>query len=190
MISSACSRSSRFTHRKVKSSPGDNVGRKVGRRSPFVFFEVWLKPFQRLAVSKGRAFGRPPQRAKLPSTAFSFCLAFSFVPAMGKRKSAEATSQTLFLFASGGQAGGACGGSKPPPYDHRAKEKAPMPFRRYCFCKKSSHRSFSRSVGTLLLRVFPIRISRFFAGIISVCETAGASPSYIPLFITKRQKKG
>ena len=33
------------------------------RQQPYAFFKVWVKPFQRLAVSKGRAFGRRPQRA-------------------------------------------------------------------------------------------------------------------------------
>ena len=77
--------------------PELKLAKRCGGLSPFAFFEVWLKPFQRLAVSKGRAFGRRPQAAKLPLTAFSFCLAFSFVPAIGKRKSAEATSRALFL---------------------------------------------------------------------------------------------
>ena len=56
--------------------------------------------FKRRRTSKARSLGRPPQRAKLPSTAFSFCLAFSFVPAMGKRKSAERFLKMLLLSAT------------------------------------------------------------------------------------------
>ena len=37
---SARSQTSRFIHRRVKSSPGDNVGKKVGRTTTLLLFEV------------------------------------------------------------------------------------------------------------------------------------------------------
>ena len=42
---SACIPCSRFIHRRARSSPGDNVGKKVGRTTTLLLFEVWLKPF-------------------------------------------------------------------------------------------------------------------------------------------------
>ena len=46
----------------LNDSPA-RVTTKRARQQPYAFFKVWVKPFQRLAVSKGRAFGRRPQRA-------------------------------------------------------------------------------------------------------------------------------
>ena len=42
-----------------------------------------------------------PAGGEIPSTAFSFCLAFSFVPAKGKRKSANAFIQAIVLYPVG-----------------------------------------------------------------------------------------
>ncbi|MBQ3566388.1 MAG: hypothetical protein IJA12_04335, partial [Oscillospiraceae bacterium] len=43
-----------------------SVCRKSSCRNDFSKLKVSVKPFQRLAVSKGRAFGRHPQMAKYP----------------------------------------------------------------------------------------------------------------------------
>ena len=45
-----------------------NIPLQTVEKPPKVKHKVWVKPFQRLAVSKGRAFGRSPKRAKYSST--------------------------------------------------------------------------------------------------------------------------
>ena len=50
------------TKKNTRSVPANETGAHR--------FKVSLKPFQRLAESRGRASGRPSQRAKLPSVQF------------------------------------------------------------------------------------------------------------------------
>ena len=83
---SACTPCSRFTHRKVKSSPGDNVGRKVGRRPPFAFLKVFARLFQKAAHIPGAEPWSPSAGGELPLNGIFFLLSFFFCACYGQKK--------------------------------------------------------------------------------------------------------
>ena len=83
----------RLTYRANAPLNRTLAGRKVFTRS---LFESLGQAFREACGFQRQSLWSPSAEGEIPSTAFSFCLAFSFVPAKGKRKSAK-----RFLMANG-----------------------------------------------------------------------------------------
>ena len=92
---SACSPDSHFIHRKVKTSPGNNVGRKVGRRPPFAFLKVFARLFQKAAHIQGAEPWSPPAGGEIPLNGIFFLLSFFFCACYGQKKKRQCYSEDI-----------------------------------------------------------------------------------------------
>ena len=77
---------SRFIHRRVRSSPGDNVGKKVGRRQPYACFKSFRPPFSKGGAHPRRVALVAARRRRNPLYGAFFLQSFFFAPVVPKKK--------------------------------------------------------------------------------------------------------
>ena len=82
---SACTPDSRFIHRRVKTSPGDNVSKKMGDKRPTPVLEFRSSRFKGLRFPKAEPWS-PPAGGENPHNGAFFLQSFFFAPSVPKKK--------------------------------------------------------------------------------------------------------